>query len=167
MGHSFVNDCERLISTSWRNSLSRQCVRICGAEEESWLQRRWFDKNACGEHEYTEHGFKVLVGLGSADILQPDITWCGGTTAGRRISAIVEDAGLELIPHRGASSWGFPIALTSPSCTMAESFPEGSAILDAMSCQVENGYVVAPTKPGFGHSLTEKMVLDFQLTRRI
>lgn len=122
---------------------------------------------ACGEHEYTEHGFKVLVGLGSADILQPDITWCGGTTAGRRISAIVEDAGLELIPHRGASSWGFPIALTSPSCTMAESFPEGSAILDAMSCQVENGYVVAPTKPGFGHSLTETMVLDFQLTRRI
>jgi len=122
---------------------------------------------ACGEHEYTEHGFEVLVGLGSADILQPDITWCGGTTAGRRISAIVEDAGLELIPHRGASSWGFPIALTSPSCTMAESFPEGSAILDAMSCQVENGYVVAPVKPGFGHSLTEKMVLDFQLTRRI
>ena len=122
---------------------------------------------ACGEHEYTEHGFKVLVGLGSADILQPDITWCGGTTAGRRISALVENAGLELIPHRGASSWGFPIALTSPSCTMAESFPEGSAILDAMSCKVENGYVVAPQEPGFGHSLSEDMVLDFQLTQRI
>ena len=122
---------------------------------------------ACGEHEYTEHGFKVLVGLGSADILQPDITWCGGTTAGRRISTLVESADLELIPHRGASSWGFPIALTSPSCTMAESFPEGSAILDAMSCKVENGYVVAPQKPGFGHSLSEDMVLDFQLTQRI
>ena len=121
---------------------------------------------ACGEHEYTEHGFRILVGLGSAEILQPDITWCGGTTAGRRISALVETAGLELIPHRGASSWGFPIALTSPSCTMAESFPEGSAILDAMSCQVENGYVLAPSEPGFGHSLTEEMVLDFQLTLR-
>ena len=122
---------------------------------------------ACGEHEYTEHGFNVLVGLGSAEILQPDITWCGGTTAGRRISALVEGAGLELIPHRGASSWGFPIALTSASCTMAESFPEGSAILDAMSCHVENGYVIAPSEPGFGHSLTEEMVLDFQLTQRI
>ena len=121
---------------------------------------------ACGEHEYTEHGFRILVGLGSAEILQPDITWCGGTTAGRRISALVEAAGLELIPHRGASSWGFPIALTSPSCTMAESFPEGSAILDAKSCQVENGYVLAPSEPGFGHSLTEEMVLDFQLTLR-
>jgi len=121
---------------------------------------------ACGEHEYTEHGFRILVGLGSAEILQPDITWCGGTTAGMRISALVETAGLELIPHRGASSWGFPIALTSPSCTMAESFPEGSAILDAMSCHVENGYVLVPSEPGFGHSLTEEMVLDFQLTLR-
>ena len=50
---------------------------------------------------------------------------------------------------------------------MAESFPEGSAILDAMSCKVENGYVVAPQEPGFGHSLSEDMVLDFQLTQRI
>jgi len=131
-----------------------------GSRGEGWT------RIACGEHEYTEHGFRVLVGLGAADILQPDITWCGGTTAGRRISNLVEQAGLELIPHRGASSWGFPIALTSPSCTMAESFPEGSAILDAMSCRVENGYVIAPREPGFGHSLSEEMVLDFQLTLR-
>ncbi len=122
---------------------------------------------ACGEHEYSEHGFNVLVQLGSADILQPDITWCGGTTAGRRIARVVENAGLELIPHRGGSSWGFPIALTSSSCTMAESFPQGSAILDAMSCQVVNGYVIAPTEPGFGTSLSEQMVLDYRLTENI
>ncbi len=137
-----------------------ELVDRIGGRGEGWT------RIACGEHEYTEHGFRVLVGLGSAEILQPDITWCGGTTAGRRISALVEAAGLELIPHRGASSWGFPIALTSPSCTMAESFPEGSAILDAMSCQVENGYVVAPSEAGFGHSLSEEMVLDFQLSLR-
>ena len=138
-----------------------ELVSRIGGKGDGWT------RIACGEHEYTEHGFNVLVGLGSAEILQPDITWCGGTTAGRRISALVEGAGLELIPHRGASSWGFPIALTSASCTMAESFPEGSANLDAMSCHVENGYVIAPSEPGFGHSLTEEMVLDFQLTRRI
>jgi len=121
---------------------------------------------ACGEHEYTQHGFNVLVQLGAAEILQPDITWCGGTTAGKRISKLVEEAGLEIIPHRGGSSWGFPIALTSPSCSMAESFPEGSTILDAMSCAVENGYVLAPTTPGFGTSLTEEMVLDYRLSTR-
>ena len=121
---------------------------------------------ACGEHEYTEHGFEVLVRVGSAEILQPDITWCGGTTAGRRIARLVEGAGLEIIPHRGASSWGLPIALISPSCTMAESFPAGSAILDAMSPPVENGEVVAPTDPGFGTTLTEEMVLDHRLAGR-
>ena len=134
-----------------------ELVNRVGEKGEGWT------RIACGEHEYTEHGFKVLVGLGSADILQPDITWCGGTTAGRRISTIVEEAGLELIPHRGASCWGFPIALTSPSCSMAESFPAGSAILDAMSCRVEDGYVLAPSEPGFGHSLTEEMVVDSRL----
>ena len=104
-------------------------------------------KVACGEHEYTDHGFDVLIRLGSAEILQPDITWCGGTTAGRRIARLVEAAGLEIIPHRGGSSWGFPIAVTSPSCSMAESFPAGSTILDAMSCPVENGEVIAPRRP--------------------
>ena len=121
---------------------------------------------ACGEHEYTQHGFNVLIRLGAAEILQPDITWCGGTTAGRRISQLVEAAGLEIIPHRGGSSWGFPTALISPSCTMAESFPGGSEILDAMSCSVENGFVIAPDKPGFGTTLTEEMVLDYRLSLR-
>ena len=135
-----------------------ELVRRIGGGGPGWT------KVACGEHEYTEHGFDVLVRLDSAEVLQPDITWCGGTTAGRRIARLVEAAGLDIIPHRGGSSWGFPIALTSPSCTMAESFPAGSTILDAMSCPVENGEVVAPTGPGFGTSLSEELVLEHRLT---
>ena len=137
-----------------------ELVNRIGGKGEAWT------RIACGEHEYTQHGFNVLVQLGSAEILQPDITWCGGTTAGRRISSLVEAAGLEIIPHRGGSSWGFPIAITSPSCSMAESFPAGSEILDAMSCTVKNGFVQAPTTPGFGTSLTEEMVLDYRLSIR-
>ena len=120
-------------------------------------------KVACGEHEYTEHGFEVLVRLGSAEVLQPDITWCGGLTAAKRIADLVEAAGLELIPHRGGSLWGLPISLTAPSCTMAESFATGSPILDAMQAPFENGDFLAPTEPGFGTGLTEEMVLDHRL----
>jgi len=134
-----------------------ELVRRIGGGGPGWT------KVACGEHEYTEHGFDVLIRLNSAEILQPDITWCGGTTAGRRIARLVDAAGLEIIPHRGGSSWGFPIALTSPSCTMAESFPAGSTILDAMSCTVENGEVIAPTGAGFGTTLTEALVLEHRL----
>jgi len=77
-----------------------------------------------------------------------------------------EAAGLEIIPYRGGSSWGIPIALTSPSCTMAESFPAGSSILDAISAKVGNGYVLAPTEPGFGAALTELIVPEHRLTAR-
>ena len=135
-----------------------ELVRRIGGGGPGWT------RVACGEHEYTEHGFNVLVRLGSAEILQPDITWCGGTTAGRRIARLVEAAGLEIVPHRGGSAWGIPIALTSPSCTMAESFPAGSTILDAMSPTVENGEVLAPEGPGFGTTLTEELVLEHRLT---
>lgn len=120
-------------------------------------------KVACGEHEYTHHGFDVLLRLESAEVLQPDVTWCGGLTAGRRIARMVEDAGLEIIPHRGGSLWGLPLALTSRSCTMAESFPEGSPLLEAMTPQLENGEYLASNKPGFGTDLTEEMVLAHRL----
>ncbi len=118
---------------------------------------------ACGEHEYTEHGFDVLIRLQSADVLQPDMTWCGGLTAGVRIARLVERAGLEIVPHRGGSVWGMPIALTAPSCTMAESFPAGSELLRAMTPRFENGAYLAGEDPGFGTSLTEAMVLDHRL----
>ncbi len=86
-------------------------MRRIGRDGPGWT------KVACGEHEYTHHGFDVLLRLGSAEVLQPDLTWCGGLTAGRRIARMVEDASLELVPHRGGSLWGLPLALTSPSCT--------------------------------------------------
>jgi L-rhamnonate dehydratase len=127
--------------------------------------KRW-TRIACGEHEYTHHGFNVLVNLRAADVLQPDMTWCGGLTAGRRIAALVEGAGLEFIPHRGGSLWGLPIALTSPSCTMAESLPTGFPLLDAMSPRHEDGEFLAPTGAGFGTSLTEELVREHEIKPR-
>ena len=134
-----------------------ELVRRIGGGGPGWT------RVACGEHEYTEHGFEVLVRLEAAEVLQPDITWCGGLTAAKRIRDLVEGAGLELIPHRGGSVWGLPIALTARTCTMAESFPAGSPILDAMSPRFDAGDYVAPTGPGFGSTLTEAMVLDARL----
>ena len=134
-----------------------ELVRRIGGGGPGWT------RVACGEHEYTEHGFDVLVRLEAAEVLQPDITWCGGLTAAKRIRDLVEGAGRELIPHRGGSVWGLPIALTARTCTMAESFPAGSPILAAMSPRFDNGDYVAPTEAGFGSTLTERMVLDARL----
>ena len=134
-----------------------ELVRRIGGGGPGWT------RVACGEHEYTEHGFDVLVRNRAAEVLQPDVTWCGGLTAGKRIRDLVEGAGLELIPHRGGSVWGLPLALTARTCTMAESFPAGSPILEAMSPPFDDGDYVAPAAPGFGSTLTEEMVLDARL----
>ena len=37
-----------------------------------------------GEHEYTRYGFRQLLERKCCDVIQPDITWCGGITEARR-----------------------------------------------------------------------------------
>ena len=41
-----------------------------------------------GEHEATRYGFRMLLEMGCADILQPDVGWCGGITELIKISAL-------------------------------------------------------------------------------
>ena len=53
---------------------------------------------ATGEHEYTRYGFKQLLDAG-VDVLQPDVTWCGGITEARRILAMAAALDLPVIPH--------------------------------------------------------------------
>ena len=45
---------------------------------------------AGGEHEFTRHGFEDVARTGALDVWQPDITWCGGITAGLRILELAE-----------------------------------------------------------------------------
>ena len=40
---------------------------------------------AGGEHDFTHHRFTAIARAGALDIWQPDVTWCGGITATRRI----------------------------------------------------------------------------------
>ena len=91
------------------------------------------------------------------------MTWCSGLTTGIRIARLVAQADLEIVPHRGRSLWGTPIALTALSCSMAKIFPAGSELLRAMTPRFENGNYVATDEPRFGTSPTEAMVLDHRL----
>jgi L-rhamnonate dehydratase len=52
-----------------------------------------------GEHEATRWGFKLLLDMDCADILQPDVGWCGGITELLKISAMADANGALVIPH--------------------------------------------------------------------
>ena len=117
---------------------------------------------ASGEHEYTEHGFQMLFHHNAVEVVQPDVSWCGGVTALRRIAAMAHARNLPFIPHRGGSAYGLPLVLSSPSSPLAESFgtgdPAATDLMLAMTPRFENGFYFPSEKPGFGTELTEELV---------
>jgi L-rhamnonate dehydratase len=118
---------------------------------------------ASGEHEYTHHGFEMLLHHDAVEILQPDVTWSGGLTAALRISAMAQEWGLRIIPHRGGSLYGLPIPLTREHCPLAESFGVpgmSTELMMAMTPRFEGGDYLASERPGFGTGLTEELVLE-------
>lgn len=58
---------------------------------------------ACGEQESTEWGFQQLIDQGGVDIVQPDLTRCGGFTTARKIVHMAERANRLVIPHSWCS----------------------------------------------------------------
>ena len=107
-----------------------------------------------GEHEFTHHGFKNLADTGALDIWQPDITWCGGITAGLRILEIAQEYGIPVVPHRGGEVWGLHLIATSSCANLAEILPgTQNAPKDNLwigEPSAKNGFICPPDDPGFG-----------------
>ena len=123
-------------------------------------------KIASGEHEYTRFGFAELIRHNAADILQPDVSWCGGVTSLQKVAAMAAVHDLEFTPHRGGSLYGLPLCLSSIQCQWAESFgtnDSGTELMEAMTSPFKDGYYMPSNEPGFGTALTEKMVREHAL----
>ncbi len=106
-----------------------------------------------GEHEYTQYGYRELVGRKAVQVLQPDISWSGGLTALKRIAEECAPGKLPLAPHRGGSKYGLQFVAATPSCILAESFgygESGGPLMEAMTPKLEKGELLVPDKPGFG-----------------
>ena len=129
---------------------------------------------ATGEHEYTRYGFKSLIECG-VDILQPDVTWCGGITEARRIVALAAANDLHVIPH-GSSVFSYHLVMASNNCPMAEFSmtatsvfheavawwgPEAGNLFVGEPVPV-NGSVTLSNAPGFGVELIrDRLVRPF------
>lgn len=113
---------------------------------------------ATGEDHHGRHAFRQLVERRAADILQPDLRWCGGLTEGLKIYAIAEAAGLPTLPHAGGSTpAGLHFAYALPESPIAELWlptapgvPLETAIgLPGMPVP-RDGRVTPTDAPGFG-----------------
>lgn len=54
---------------------------------------------AAGEQVATVWDFQRFIDMGCVDIVQPDLTRCGGLTVAKRVAQMVDTANLELVPH--------------------------------------------------------------------
>ena len=121
---------------------------------------------ATGEDHHGRHVFRQLVEHRCVDVLQPDLSWCGGLSEAVKIYTIGEAAGIQTIPHGGANSpFGQHFALAMPESQMAEfwlgSDPgvplEEVRVIPGMSVPV-NGKVTPSDAPGFGMEIDEEWI---------
>jgi L-rhamnonate dehydratase len=120
---------------------------------------------ASGEHEYTHFGFHELIRHKAAHILQPDLTWSGGLTTGKRVVELAARAGLPVMPHRGGSAFGMQLIVTSKQCPLAESFGtgEGNEMWSRLAAPFDKGFYRAPEGPGMGIDLPQGVLKQYGL----
>jgi L-alanine-DL-glutamate epimerase-like enolase superfamily enzyme len=121
---------------------------------------------AAGEQDVTRWGFRELIERGRVDLVQPDVTRCGGITETLRIADLAAGHGVATVPHAWKSgiikaaslhvNAVLPDALYQEYC-VAET-PINTALTVERLPIEPDGCVAVPTAPGIGVTLDEDVV---------
>jgi galactonate dehydratase len=129
---------------------------------------------AVGERQYTRYGFRRILELQAADVLQPDIGNTGGIMEAKKIAAMAEVYNMRIQPHNCASPVSTAAALQLDACIpnfiIQELYPyrvpEHFQIVDhAPELDVKDGFLPIPGRPGLGIELVEERVKPFLWAR--
>ena len=119
-----------------------------------------------GEQDSTWWGFRELIDRAHVDLVQPDVTRCGGITETLRIAELAYSQGKETVPHAWKSGI---IKAASLHCNAV--MPDGiwqeycvadtpiAKTLTVQRLPIEaDGCVAVPTRPGLGVDLDEDVL---------
>jgi L-alanine-DL-glutamate epimerase-like enolase superfamily enzyme len=125
---------------------------------------------ACGEQEATEWGFQRLMEEGGVDVLQPDLTRCGGLTVGRKIVHMAERANVLVIPHSWCSDLLTAASLHLNAYQRRAVFIEFNTSQGPLSramvrdpLRLDDGFVAVPTGPGLGVEVDEATLEKYRI----
>ena len=59
---------------------------------------------SAGENNFTRYGHKYLLSKKAVDIIQPDVTWCGGISEARNIAVMASLYNVLCSPHSFSSA---------------------------------------------------------------
>lgn len=115
---------------------------------------------ATGEEESGRLAFSRLINESGVDIIQPDISRCGGLTEMKKISMLAADANIQCVPH--AFKTGILVAASIhfiaslPQAPYLEFSVTGSEIRRNLLIEpfdVKDGMIDVPVSPGLGVEL--------------
>jgi L-rhamnonate dehydratase len=122
---------------------------------------------AAGEQDVTMWGFRELIDRGHVDIVQPDVTRCGGITETLRIAELARDRGVKTVPHAWKSGI-IKAASLHVNAVLSDALFQEYCVADTpintrLTKQLlpieSDGCVAVPTAPGLGVEL-DADVLD-------
>ena len=126
---------------------------------------------AAGEEESNRFSFLELMDKGKIDVVQIDLTRCGGFTEAMKIASLAQDRGLVVANHGFTTYINVTAALhflnSIPNALIVEFVAEEETTLREKITQqrlrAEDGYLRIPDAPGLGIDLDEEGVRRFRV----
>lgn len=112
---------------------------------------------ATGEHEYTRYGVRDLIIAGAVDVLQTDVTRCGGYTEMIKIISMSQAWNLSFAPH-GMEHMHMHLAAAAPNTLFLERLFMFEEVVEAAFIDAPtpvNGCITIPDTPGLGITLNK------------
>jgi len=126
---------------------------------------------AAGEQEATAWGFHELIHRGRVDVVQPDLSRCGGFSQFRKIVWEAEKAGVDVCPHAWLTDLLSAASLHANACLPRSLFLEYNVSSSPMLREIvasplemdTDGMIAVPQGPGLGVEVDEKAVERFRI----
>ena len=123
---------------------------------------------ASGERLYMMADFQHMFSLGAVDIVQMDISHCGGLWVSKKIAALAAAQDIRISPHCSIGPVALAAALhfdlSTPNFMVQETFsdfdvPWRSALVKGWD-PVKNGEFILSVAPGLGLDIDEQVIAD-------
>ncbi|MBC7811853.1 MAG: D-galactonate dehydratase, partial [Burkholderiales bacterium] len=118
---------------------------------------------ATGERLVTRWQFREILEKRACAIIQPDVCHCGGVSEIKKIAAMAETYFISMAPHNPLGPLATMVNIQIGFCTsnfliqelMRSDVPWRNDVVDD-PLQIQNGYVLPPTRPGIGIEINER-----------
>ncbi len=126
---------------------------------------------AAGEEESERRSFLQLMDVGKIDVVQVDLTRCGGFTEAMKIASLAADRGLPVVNHgfttylNVAAALHFLASVPNTLGLLEFVVEEGTTLRHAISAPIRavDGRVAVPDAPGLGLELNEAGIQKYRV----